>query len=124
MSADVAGLSIRMRLLRSMREGLQSSRISRLWHGRRTPDALVTDASASIMLARTSSDIRELLGVGKTDDYTNFGPVRECLCGNTLFATLIWLDDDNSIGGYFTDGRCVNCGADLTIATEVDQPVM
>lgn len=110
--------------MRSMREGLQSSRISSIWRWKRTPTVSDMGASASIMLARTSSDIRELLGTERTDDYTTFGPVRECLCGNSLFATLIWLDDDNSIGGYFTDGRCVNCGADLTIATEVDQQVM
>lgn len=67
-------------------------------------------------------DVRELMSIEKTDDYTQFGPVHECLCGGNLFIMLGFFDD-GEVSGYFTEGRCAGCGANVTLPTEIDQMI-
>lgn len=61
-----------------------------------------------------------MLSTSATDDYTNFGPVLECLCGSDLFIALVSFGDDREIATYFTDGRCSVCHADIILPTPVD----
>ena len=56
-----------------------------------------------------------------TDDYTQFGPMLECLCGSDIFIALVSFGDDREIATYFTDGRCAHCGADIVLPTPVDE---
>lgn len=71
--------------------------------------------------ASSTNSVRELINVSPTDDYTNFGPVLECLCGSDLFIALVSFGDDREIATYFTDGRCAVCHADITLPTPVDE---
>jgi len=87
------------------------------------------DATASTQLDTVSSltsssrSIRTLMQGEPSDDLTQFGPLRECLCGSELFIALVQFDEDGAIGSYFTDGRCAMCHSDVTLATEVDYGV-
>ena len=48
-------------------------------------------------------------------------PTRECLlCGCDIFYTRIKLDHDYTVGMYWLDGVCANCGAEVTLGTEQD----
>ena len=68
--------------------------------------------------------VRNMLSISATDDYTNFGPVLECLCGGDLFIALVAFGDDREIATYFTDGRCATCGADIKLPTPIDEIVL
>ena len=66
--------------------------------------------------------IRHMLSMSQaTDDYTQFGPVLECVCGSDLFIALVSFDDDRELSTYFTDGRCAQCWADVTLPTAADE---
>ena len=52
-------------------------------------------------------------------DYRFAGPTHMCLCGNQSFAT-ITVFHDRKIAMYFTDIRCLACGAHLIAPTEAD----
>ena len=88
-----------------------------------------TDAPASTMSEQgycsqsNPGSIRQMLSISATDDYTNFGPVLECLCGGDLFIALVAFGDDREIATYFTDGRCATCGSDITLPTPIDLPL-
>jgi hypothetical protein len=71
--------------------------------------------------ASSTNSVRELISGTPTDDYTNFGPVLECLCGSDLFIALVSFGDDREVATYFTDGRCAVCHADITLPTPVDE---
>ena len=52
-------------------------------------------------------------------DYRWAGPTHVCLCGNNNFAT-ITIFADRQVAMYFTDVRCLACGAYLIAPTEID----
>lgn len=79
---------------------------------------------SGIPLSGKPLDIRTLLGTDATDNYEQFGPVMQCLCGSELFIAILSFDErDRTIGQYFTNGRCAVCHADVTLATEIDEQV-
>ena len=47
-------------------------------------------------------------------------PTAECVCGTRTFYVVAWLDDAYCVTGYDTTGLCADCGALITIATEID----
>lgn len=47
---------------------------------------------------------------------------RECICGGTLFKTVVQFDEDYEIGLYFTDGECIECGSRVKLPTPLDLP--
>ena len=53
-------------------------------------------------------------------DYRDMGPTLECPCGSDGFYILAMFDEDRSIGGYFTDGLCAECGCLVKVATQAD----
>jgi len=55
-------------------------------------------------------------------DYRWAGPTEVCLCGNSSFAT-ITIFYDKQVAMYFTDVRCLACGAYLIAPTEVDDDI-
>ncbi len=55
-------------------------------------------------------------------DYRWAGPTQVCLCGNDNFAT-ITIFHDRRVALYFTDVRCLACGAYLIAPTEVDDDI-
>jgi hypothetical protein len=55
-----------------------------------------------------------------TADYRDLGPTGECVCGSDGFYILAMFDLDRTIGGYFTDGLCAECGALVKVPTEAD----
>lgn len=52
-------------------------------------------------------------------DYRWAGPTHVCLCGNANFG-LVAVFHERQIALYFTDVRCLACGAYLIAPTEVD----
>lgn len=52
-------------------------------------------------------------------DYRWAGPTHQCLCGNESFATVV-IFHERQVGMYFTDVRCLACGAFLIAPTEAD----
>lgn len=56
-------------------------------------------------------------------DYRWAGPTHVCLCGNSNMAT-ITVFHDKQIAMYFTDIRCLACGAHLIAPTEADDDVV
>jgi hypothetical protein len=52
-------------------------------------------------------------------DYRWAGPTESCLCGNDSFACIVRFESQE-IAMYFTDVRCLLCGAYLIAPTEVD----
>ena len=111
----------------SMMVTLQAMKTARLLLSPFTPSA--TDAPASTTSEQgycsqsSPRSIRHMLSISATDDYTNFGPVLECLCGGDLFIALVAFGDDREIATYFTDGRCATCGADIKLPTPIDLPL-
>lgn len=63
--------------------------------------------------------ITDLLRVEETDDLRFAGPTSECLCGNNLFGILATFED-GVVATYFTDAKCVVCGALVRVPTEID----
>lgn len=50
-------------------------------------------------------------------------PTRCCpMCGHTFFRALVRFDEDYTIGFYVLDGECDDCGALVTLPTEIDHP--
>ena len=48
-------------------------------------------------------------------------PSRECAnCGGDTFKILVRFDEDNTIAWYTTSGYCYECGAPVTVPTELD----
>lgn len=94
----------------------------RRWRIRRVPRGATVVPASTMSDRRTSSEshsIRELFGAPGTDNYDQFGPVHECLCGCDTFLAIVHFED-GAISGYFTDGRCASCHADVRLPTEVD----
>lgn len=56
-------------------------------------------------------------------DYRFAGPTHVCLCGNNNMAT-ITVFHDRQVAMYFTDIRCLACGAYLIAPTEADDDVV
>lgn len=50
-------------------------------------------------------------------------PTAACPCGSRVLTIHVWFDDEYILAGYMTDGECTECGALLTIATEIDHPL-
>jgi len=63
--------------------------------------------------------ITDLLMTEQTEDLREFGPTSECLCGNNLFGVLATFSE-GVVATYFTDAKCVACGALLRAPTEID----
>ena len=82
--------------------------------------ANITSAPASSSSSSKDS-IRTLIHSTSSDDYTQFGPVLECLCGSDLFIALVSFGDDREIATYFVDGRCAVCKADVILPTPIDE---
>lgn len=55
-------------------------------------------------------------------DLRGFGPVHECLCGSNLFQ-IVAAFDAGEVCFYLTEGICWECGAKVTVPTEIDPPV-
>ena len=55
-------------------------------------------------------------------DLRGFGPVHECLCGSNLFQ-IVAAFEDGQVCFYLTEGICWECGAKVTVPTEIDPPV-
>ncbi|NDB65109.1 MAG: hypothetical protein EB168_05500 [Euryarchaeota archaeon] len=78
-------------------------------------------ASSSSSSENSKNSIRTLIHSTSSDDYTQFGPVLECLCGSDLFIALVSFGDDREIATYFVDGRCAVCKADVILPTPIDE---
>jgi len=99
--------------MKTLRSGL--TRLMRIVSGKAAPASMSSDSTSSAPLS-----IRALMQGDPFDDYEQFGPLRECLCGSELFIAIVGFDEDGAIGTYFTDGRCAVCHADVRLITEVD----
>lgn len=53
-------------------------------------------------------------------DYRWAGPTLECLCGSDMFGLIVSFDESRCVATYFTDARCMHCGAYLIAPTEAD----
>lgn len=62
-------------------------------------------------------------------DLLSMGPTQQCICGSTMFAAIVWYspadpgepscsDDSRAVAGYFTEMKCVSCGALVHGATD------
>ena len=62
-------------------------------------------------------------------DMRFMGPTQKCMCGSTMFHAIVWYtppepddepDDEASkaVAGYFTEMKCVSCGALVHGATD------
>ena len=65
-----------------------------------------------------SKDITEL-----KPDYTRAmdirgEPTRVCVCGCFIWNLKVSFDEDNTIGSYFLDMECADCGTQATAPTE------
>lgn len=87
-------------------------------------DVPVSMSSVEATSSDSPLDIRELIGAPPSDNYEQFGPVMQCLCGSDLFIAILSFDErDRTVGQYFTNGRCAVCHADVTLPTEIDSLV-
>jgi hypothetical protein len=67
--------------------------------------------------------IYELFSISKEgSDLTFLGPTQKCACGSSLFHAIVWYDPDDedtkAIAGYFTEMKCVSCGALIRGSTD------
>lgn len=79
-------------------------------------------ATVSTTLDQTSS-VRELFHSEASADYEWAGPTQRCACGSDVFLFIGWFDEEREIAGYFTEGRCAVCNADLRLPTAADEYV-
>jgi len=48
-------------------------------------------------------------------------PTRACPeCGSNIFRILAWLDENNTIAGYYLRAECAECQSIVTLATPED----
>lgn len=57
---------------------------------------------------------------GRGADYRDLGPTRVCPCGCEFFNVICKFDEDNTIGMYFTDAKCIECDSIIKVVTEID----
>jgi hypothetical protein len=53
-------------------------------------------------------------------DLTSLGPLHECVCGSTMFKTLVSFEN-GEIVWYTLTGYCAGCGAKCIMPTPVDR---
>lgn len=93
-------------------------------HAPSTPTApsTATASTGSAHVLRSVVDLFDSQHEGP--DLRFLGPTTTCACGNTVFHALIWFDaDTREFAGWFTEMKCVMCGAILTGVTPVDEVI-
>lgn len=68
----------------------------------------------------TERPITDLLLVQPTEDLRWAGPTHRCVCGSDLFGVVAAFEE-GVVAMYFTDVKCVACGALLRAPTEIDR---
>lgn len=63
---------------------------------------------------------RELEPTGPSFDLREMGPIRECVCGNSLYKVLCSFDEYGCIEMYLLEAECAVCGSILICPTEID----
>lgn len=56
-------------------------------------------------------------------DYRWAGPTLRCCCGSDMFGLIVSFDESRCVATYFTDARCMHCGAYLIAPTEADHDI-
>jgi len=54
-------------------------------------------------------------------DLRSIGPTHTCICGCTVFETIISFED-YFVSWWFLEGTCINCDAKVTLPCPVDKP--
>lgn len=82
-------------------------------------------ATASTGLAPVSRSVVDLFNDQIAGPDLRFlGPTSTCACGNTVFHALVWFDaETREFAGWFTEMKCVMCGAIVKGVTPVDEVI-